>query len=117
MDATVLKEILRNCGEYGDRPVYQWIDEKCDVADDITYRELAAKSADLAVELQRRLHLSPEDRVVLCYCSGPEFAIALIACSRAGVTAGKDLLTSVSKIDELLFNVSFTILFWLSCCY
>ena len=88
MDETILKEILRICIENGDRPVYNWINETCDVERVVTYSELLERSAEIAAELLLSLKIGRSERVVLCYPPGLDFIISFFACLRAGITAG-----------------------------
>ena len=88
MDGTILKQILQNCRENGDRPVYNWINDKCDVEQVVTYRELAERSREIAEELLLSLQLRRDERVILCYPPGLDHILALVACLRAGLTAG-----------------------------
>lgn len=88
MDETILREILRNCSENSDRPVYHWINETCDVVRVVTYGELRERSREIAVELLLSLYIVRGERVLLCYPPGLDFIISFIACLRAGITAG-----------------------------
>lgn len=88
MDGTILKEILRNCSEYGDSPVYNWVNDKCDVERSVTYRELGERSQEIAEELLLSLQLRRGERVILCYPPGLDYILSLVACLRAGITAG-----------------------------
>lgn len=88
MDATVMQEILRHCNEYSDRPVYNWINDKCDVERSVTYRELDERTREIAEGLLLSLEISRGERVILCYPPGLDFILSLVACLRAGLTAG-----------------------------
>ena len=88
MDGTILEQILQNCRENGDRPVYNWINDKCDVERVVTYRELGQRSREIAEELLLSLQVRRGERVILCYPPGLDYILALFACLRAGLTAG-----------------------------
>ena len=91
MEGTILKEILHNCSECGERLVYNWIDSDgscCDVKRAVTYRELGEESRKIAEELLQSLELRRGERAILCYPPGLDFIISFIACLRAGITAG-----------------------------
>ena len=88
MERTILKEILRNCREKGDLPVYNWIKDNCDVERVVTYRQLGERTREIAEDLLLSQKLRRGERVVLCYPPGLDFILALVACLRAGITAG-----------------------------
>ena len=89
MEGTIVSEILRNCSERGDRPVYNWLSDRCEVERTITYGELGERTREIAAELLLSLQLRAGERVVLCYPPGLDYIITLIACLRAGLTAGE----------------------------
>ena len=89
MDGTIMKEILRHCNDNSDRPVYSWIGDKCEVERSVTYRELSERTQEIAEGLLQSLQIRRGERVILCYPPGLDFILSLIACLRAGFTAGE----------------------------
>lgn len=89
MDGTVMKEILRHCNDNSDRPVYNWIGDKCEVERSVTYREFSERTQEIAEGLLLSLQIRRGERVILCYPPGLDFILSLIACLRAGFTAGE----------------------------
>ena len=57
MEDTILKEILRNCSENGDRPVHQWTDERGEIERAVTYGQLGRRSRELAEDLLTSLQI------------------------------------------------------------
>ena len=88
MDGTILKEILRNCTENGDRPVYHWVDRHGAVERVVTYAELGQLSRELSATLLDSLKLRHGDKALLCYPPGLDPIITILACLEAGIIAG-----------------------------
>lgn len=91
MDGRIMKEILRHCNDNSDRPVYNWIGDKCEVERSVTYRELSERTQEIAEGLLLSLQIRRGERVILCYPPGLDFILSLVACLRAGFTAGEHI--------------------------
>ena len=87
MEGTILQEILRHCTQSAGRPLHHWVcTGRCEIEETVRYGELGERTRELAeVLLQLTCH---RERVVLCYPPGLDFILSLVACLRAGITAG-----------------------------
>ena len=108
MDGTILKEVLRHCSEMGDRPVWHWVDEQCEVERVVTYAELGKLSRELAEKMVDSLQLRRGDRALLCYMPGLDPVLTTFACLQAGVIAGS------CNIYQVFLEFSMLRIFWRS---
>ena len=70
-----------------DKIAWSFLDDKGDINDSYTYKELDRISSSLAFWLINATGLSKGDRVLLVFFPGLHFTISLLACFKAGIIA------------------------------
>ena len=67
--------------------VWTFLDDKGEIADSFTYRELDRAASSLAVFLLQSCKLKAGDRALLVFFPGLHFTASLLACFKAGIIA------------------------------
>lgn len=93
-DATFLHTIFRNCQQFAERPALHWLNEKCVVTEQFSYKEVDIISFHIARRLLHSItskwgsQIQQGQRAVLCCQPGLEFYFFFLGCLRAGIVPG-----------------------------
>ncbi|KAH9157046.1 hypothetical protein AeRB84_001084 [Aphanomyces euteiches] len=94
MEKTLLERLDHWTSHHPDKNLYEFVDDNGRVVDSLTYKDVHARSSNLAKWLvtspnvsSKGLGLARGERVLLVYPPGLDFIVTFLACLRAGVVA------------------------------
>lgn len=87
MAVSVLEALAHWAAEQPDKAVWSFLDDGCRVVDVFTYRELDRASSSLAAYLLHSCGIDKGERALLVFAPGLHYAVALLACFKAGIVA------------------------------
>ena len=85
---TVLERLTLWSERHPEKTAWSFVDDRGEIAETYTYRELEQASSSLATHLTGTCGLTKDSRVLLVFFPGRHFTISLLACFKAGVIAG-----------------------------
>ena len=91
LNMTVLERLAMWSQRHPEKRAWSFVDDRGEIVETYTYRELEQASSSLAAHLTSACGLTKGSRVLLVFFPGLHFTISLLACFKAGVIAGTEL--------------------------